>query len=163
MKCHRCEVERKNMENVYDHTGGKVVYQLCQDCVKKAEEEYIEYMGGILEWKEDAPCPSCRGKLRRQGDTDTSVIEMGSMIHYAVTYFNPITMVTRFATGLGKFIFSKIKGEWTSILRQCSKCDAYATKCPKCSQILIPGGKPKIFDGISTKCPKCGQKIIAYE
>lgn len=157
MQCHKCGVEQKNMINVYDQAGEKVLYQLCPDC---AQEEVI--VCSIVEWKEAATCPSCRGKLRQQGDTDTSVLELGRMLHYLVTNFNPVTFAARSAVGLGKAIFSEIKGEEMSILRQCSKCDAYVTKCPKCSKTFIPGSTPKFLDGVSTTCPKCGQKIKAF-
>jgi hypothetical protein len=43
---------------------------LRQKSPKKAQE-----LSG--EWEEQATCPACRGKLREQGDTDTSVIELG--------------------------------------------------------------------------------------
>ena len=75
--------------------------------------------------------------------------------------FNPIGMTKRLFTGIGKAIISIKKDEKDSKVRQCSKCEAYATKCPTCAKIFIVG-KPRVFDGASAKCPKCGQRVIAY-
>ena len=162
MKCHICGETQINMTNVYDHKGEKVLHQLCPACVKNIDKENTSKFG-IWEWTEEALCPSCRGKLRRQGESDTSIVEAGRALDYVISYFDPVTMVKRFATGMGKFILSEIKGEQASILRQCSQCDAYATKCPNCWKIFIPGQEPEFMDGVSTQCPKCAQKIKAFD
>jgi predicted Zn finger-like uncharacterized protein len=160
MKCEYCGVDRDDVKTIdygYSIYTVSVPTHICPDCATKAQK-----MAASAEWKEDATCPACRGKLREQGDIDASVLELGQMIYTLVTYLKPVTLIIRSVTGMGKAIFSAIKGEEMSKVRQCSKCDAYATKCPNCSKIFIIG-KPKLLDGTSAKCPKCGQKVLAFE
>ncbi len=159
MKCDYCRVVREDVEFAWRY---EMTVRICPDCAEE-EEERQEELRARSEWKEDATCPACKGKLRKQGDTDTSILEAGQMIKAIGTLFdlNPVTMVPRFITRMGKAAFSVLKGEESSIVRQCSKCDAYATKCPECSKIFIIG-KSKALDGTSTNCPKCEQKLIAF-
>lgn len=164
MKCDTCGVDRKDVKPAYSGYGMYAIpttERICPDCQEKAinmSRAAAEKSG----WKGKATCPACKGKLRKEGDTNTSITDMGQIVQVVSKAFDihPINMAKRLVTGIGKAILSITKDEKDSKVRQCSKCEAYATKCPTCAKIFIVG-KPKMFDGVSAKCPKCGQKVIA--
>ena len=166
MKCDTCGLDKKDVKPAYSGYGMYAIPTtewICSSCRDKA----IKLTAEIEEkrkWKGKAACPACKSKLREEGDTKTSITDVGQLFSTVKSAFDfhPGKVMTRFFTGMGKAIYSIAKGEENARVRQCSKCEAYAAKCPKCTKIFIVG-KPKLLDGVSAKCPKCGQRVIAYQ
>ncbi len=165
MKCNSCGVEKKDLKPEYSGYGmysAPVTSWICSSCEAKAKKKSAE-IAEKKRWKGRASCPACKGKLRAEGDIHTSISDIKTIAEAVNATFeiNPIGMAKRLVIGIGKAAFSVAKDEKESKVRQCSKCEAYATKCPTCAKVFIVG-RPKVFDGVSGRCPKCGQRVVAY-
>ena len=165
MKCNTCGIERKDVKPEYCGYGMysiPVTAWICSDCEAKARKR-TEEIAKTSGWKGNANCPACKSPLRSEGDINISITDIGTIVQVISKAFDfhPVRMTTRFVTDIGKAIFLIAKDEKESKVRQCSKCEAYATKCPTCAKIFIVG-KPKILDGVRAKCPKCGEKVVGH-
>jgi hypothetical protein len=77
-----------------------------------------------------------------------------------VSIFSLQGYLTHVAIGWGNVFLSYTRVD--SVLRQCSKCGNYVTKCPRCKRKFIPGGRPAANYMIRAKCPFCETKITAW-
>ncbi len=167
--CNECGIRKKNMIEHYDYDYN-LMYVLCKDCEQKRNEairEHYQLLQKKIDWLEDATCPSCEGKFRKQGEIEQSkaktIINSLRQIHHIVTFFDFATYMKRSFIHMGKFIVSMIKDEEVATFRQCSECNELAIKCPECSNVFIPKGKPNYWDELKAKCPICGQNIYAFK
>jgi|APSaa5957512622_1039677.scaffolds.fasta_scaffold66200_2 hypothetical protein len=118
----------------------------------------------IRKWTAASKCPSCKGKLRKQGEVEQSsledLVEAGRILLRFAGFLTLVGYVKQAALIWVKAIRAGLKA--SSVLRQCKSCGEFATKCPKCKRIIPTGSKPGVDGDIHTTCPHCTLKITAW-